>query len=148
MKRVGCLFRTGCWPIPKRCFFRTGCWPFRISVRILWNGHRTLQWSAGYTTFIVMAKKKLSLWPIWQTTQRQVVVAFLVDYIVLYLSIARSLETYYSVQRDLLQCQKRPTSVSMDLYLSIARSLSCPVIVLQKFCLRMSGVERKRILLM
>jgi len=68
-------------------------------------------------------KKKLSLWPIWQTTQRQVVVAFLVDYIVLYLSIARSLETYYSVQRDLLQCQKRPTTVSKETYYSVKRDL-------------------------
>jgi len=28
-----------------------------------------------------------------------------------------SKETYYSVKRDLLQCQKRPTTVSKDTYL-------------------------------
>ena len=70
----------------------------------------------GILRLSLWQKKKLSLWPIWQTTQRQVVVAFLVDYIVLYLSIARSLETYYSVKRDLLQCQKRPTTVSKETY--------------------------------
>jgi hypothetical protein len=34
-----------------------------------------------------------------------------------------SKETYYSVKRDLLQCQKRPTTVSKETYYSIKRDL-------------------------
>jgi len=30
-----------------------------------------------------------------------------------------SKETYYSVKRDLLQCQKRPTTVSKETYYSV-----------------------------
>jgi hypothetical protein len=32
-------------------------------------------------------------------------------------------ETYYSVKRDLLQCQKRPTTVSKETYYSVKRDL-------------------------
>jgi len=32
-----------------------------------------------------------------------------------------SKETYYSVKRDLLQCQKRPTTVSKETYYSVKR---------------------------
>ena len=32
-------------------------------------------------------------------------------------------ETYYSVKRDLLQCQKRPITVSKDTYYSVKRDL-------------------------
>jgi hypothetical protein len=38
-------------------------------------------------------------------------------------------ETYYSVKRDLLQCQKRPTTVSKETYYSVKRDL------LQKVCM-------------
>jgi len=34
-----------------------------------------------------------------------------------------SKETYYSVKRDLLQCQKRPTTVSKETYYSVKRDL-------------------------
>jgi len=34
-----------------------------------------------------------------------------------------SKETYYSVKRDLLQCQKRPTTVSKETYCSVKRDL-------------------------
>jgi len=34
-----------------------------------------------------------------------------------------SKETYYSVKRDLLQCQKRPTKVSKETYYSVKRDL-------------------------
>jgi hypothetical protein len=36
-----------------------------------------------------------------------------------------SKETYYSVKRDLLQCQKRPTTVSKETYYSVKRDLQC-----------------------
>jgi len=32
-----------------------------------------------------------------------------------------SKETYYSVKRDLLQCQKRPTTVSKETYYSVKK---------------------------
>ncbi len=32
-----------------------------------------------------------------------------------------SKETYYSVKRDLLRCQKRPTTVSKETYYSVKR---------------------------
>ena len=32
-------------------------------------------------------------------------------------------ETYYGVKRDLLQCQKRPTTVSKETYYSVKRDL-------------------------
>jgi hypothetical protein len=35
----------------------------------------------------------------------------------------RAEETYYSVKRDLLQCQKRPTTVSKETYYSVKRDL-------------------------
>ena len=59
-------------------------WQKKIIVMAKKKNHHSLQWSAGYTL---------------------IVVAFLVDYIVLY-------EKYLSFIRDLLQCQKRPTTVS------------------------------------
>jgi hypothetical protein len=34
-----------------------------------------------------------------------------------------SKETYYSVKRDLLQCQKRPATVSKETYYSVKRDL-------------------------
>ena len=34
-----------------------------------------------------------------------------------------SKETYYSVKRDILQCQKRPTTVSKETYYSVKRDL-------------------------
>jgi len=34
-----------------------------------------------------------------------------------------SKETYYSVKRDLIQCQKRPTTVSKETYYSVKRDL-------------------------
>ena len=34
-----------------------------------------------------------------------------------------SKETYYSVKRDLYQCQKRPTTVSKETYISVKRDL-------------------------
>jgi len=34
-----------------------------------------------------------------------------------------SKETYYSVKRDLLQCQKRPSTVSKETYYSVKRDL-------------------------
>ncbi len=34
-----------------------------------------------------------------------------------------SVEPYYSVKRDLLQCQKRPTTVSKETYYSVKRDL-------------------------
>jgi hypothetical protein len=34
-----------------------------------------------------------------------------------------SVEPYYSVKRDLLQCQKRPTTVSKETYYSVKRHL-------------------------
>ena len=34
-----------------------------------------------------------------------------------------SKETYYSVKRDLLQCQKRPTTVSKETFYSVKRDL-------------------------
>jgi len=36
-----------------------------------------------------------------------------------------SKEPYYSVKRDLLQCQKRPTTVSKETYYSVKRDLRC-----------------------
>jgi len=35
-----------------------------------------------------------------------------------------SKETYYCVKRDLLQCQKRPTTVSKETYYSVKRDIS------------------------
>jgi hypothetical protein len=35
-----------------------------------------------------------------------------------------SKETYYSVKRDLLQCQKRPTTVSKETYYSVKREVT------------------------
>jgi ribosomal protein S27AE len=37
--------------------------------------------------------------------------------------ITVSKETYYSVKRDLLQCQKRPITVSKETYYSVKRDL-------------------------
>ena len=45
-----------------------------------------------------------------------------------------SKETYYSVKRDLLQCQRRPTTVSKETYYSVKRDL----LALQTAC----SVER------
>ena len=37
-----------------------------------------------------------------------------------------SKETYYSVKRDLLQCQKRPTTASKETYYSVCCYHACP----------------------
>jgi len=38
-------------------------------------------------------------------------------------AVPLSKETYYSVKRDLLQCQKRPTTVSKETYYNVKRDL-------------------------
>jgi hypothetical protein len=38
-------------------------------------------------------------------------------------------ETYYSVKRDLLQCQKRPTTVSKETYYSGGRHQTCKCVL-------------------